>query len=166
MKTLRTPLLLALLTLLLVPVSALAQVGPGPDEAPGSDLSYDELVERFFATLAEEGGAEKALDDLYATTPYAESLQEALTGMKEQFGKFPTVMGALHGHERVTAKEITDRFAHVWELAYFDRQPLSFYFTFYRPKDRWQIYSMDYSGDLPALVKEMAREEMVEGAGR
>lgn len=165
MKTLRTPLLLALLMLLLTPAGALAQVGGVPNEA-GDEASYDELVDRFFATLAEENGAEKALDDLYATTPYAESLQEALTGMKEQFGKFPTVMGALHGHERVTAKEITDRFAHVWELAYFDRQPLSFYFTFYRPKDRWQIYSMDYSGDLPALVKEMAREEMVEGAGR
>lgn len=147
--------LCALLLGLAAPAAATAQDSP----------SYQALVDNFFTTLSEEDGAPRAVDDLYGTSPYAEQLGESLLQVKEGLANLPTVMGEFLGHERITVKELTPRFAHVWEIAYFDRQPMSFYFTFYRPKDRWQVYSMDFTGDLPAAVKRLAQEEMV-GAAR
>ena len=72
--------------------------------------------------------------------------------------------GQLHGIGLLSEKVVAGRLAYLWYVARFDRTPVSFHFTFYKPADRWFTYSFQYREDLDDLAQESARRELLGGS--
>lgn len=128
-------------------------------EAAGSHKSYDEILEGFFGQL-EEGDYGKALDGLYATNEWLAANRDQVTQLKNQFVGLSALLGNYIDHERLIVQPLGDRFVYVWELAYFDREPLQFHFTFYKAKGSWQLFTISYDEDADVSAKELAKRRL------
>jgi hypothetical protein len=145
---------------LLVLGSCLATPGLATDEAASPPPGYEDHLREFF-TKVERGELAEAVDQLYQSNPWSENAKDKITQVKHQFATLPGLMGDYYGAELVIEHWISDRFVYFWYLARFDREPLSFHFTFYRPKDRWMLYSFEFVSEVQNLAKELGRAELI-----
>ncbi len=119
-----------------------------------SQAGPEEIVKKFFSDF-ETSGSSVALDNLYATNEWMELNQEAIENLKEKMGTLTEdVIGTYYGYELIA----TNKFSSVYEihsyLVKYDRQPIRFVFQFYKPTDRWRIYSFEYDGNFVEQMKE------------
>jgi hypothetical protein len=139
---------------LAAPVPVAAQ-----EEAAPAAVSWETAIDGFFARLA-AGEAEKAVDQLYEGYPYLSTIADQVNQLKTNFASLTEAVGEFRGQQRLAVERLSDRFVYVWYLAYFDRQPIQFHFSFYKPKDRWQIYQFSYDQSVTAVAQEMARRRV------
>ena len=151
------PLMLMALVLAHGATSALAQ-----DPEPPAALTYEEQADAFFALVA-EGEYTKAIDQLYQRNPWNTAIQDQISSLKVQFTALPDLVGEFHGRDLLVEEMLAGRFVYRRYLVSYDRQPVSFHFTFYRPDDEWFIYSFEYKDDVAALAKELAAEKLLTG---
>lgn len=128
------------------------------DEAP-PPVPWEKAVDAFFARLA-AGEPGEAVDGLYAGSPTLASLGDQVSELKSRFVGLPDAVGEYLGHERVAVQPVSDRFVYAWHLAFYERQPLQFHFSFYKPKDRWVIYQFAYDQGVVEMAREMARRRV------
>lgn len=150
-------------------VLALAVVAPASAqeaEAPAAALSWtswEEGIDGFFSRLA-AGEPEEAVDLLYAGYPWMDSLGDQVSQLKTRFAGLSEAVGGYVGHERLAVQPLSDRFVYVWHVGYYERQPLQFHFSFYKPGDRWMIHQFAYDEGVTEVAREMARRRLT-GAG-
>lgn len=135
-----------------------APVEVAPD-APA--IPWQEQIETFF-THVEAGEPVEAIDTLYADNPWVTSVSDQLATLKAQFGGLSDLVGAYLGNELLAVRQVSGRFVYVWYMGFYERQPLQFHFSFYRPDDRWLLYQLSYEEGVVALAQELARREMAE----
>ena len=130
--------------------------------AAGPPIPWEEQVETFFGRV-QAGEPEEAIDTLYANNPWASAVSEQLVTLREQFGGLSELVGGYLGNERLAVQRVSERFVYVWYMGFYERQPLQFHFSFYKPDDRWLLYQLSYEEGVVALAQELARRAMVEG---
>jgi len=94
----------------------------------------NDLIEKFFQTYA-KGEQGKALDDLYAGMKWKDRIADDVAKLKGQFLSLSDMLGAYHGHQEIGRKDIAQALMIVDHVVMFDRQPVRFRFTFYRPEN-------------------------------
>jgi len=124
--------LLTAITLLLITTTSLAS-------------DYKSAIDKFFA-LYESGKPVEAIDTLYGTNPWMSSASDAIQNIKNQLQGIGKLVGSYNGKVLIDETNIKERFAHITYLALYDRQPVRMEFQFYKPKNKWIIYS--YSFDI------------------
>jgi hypothetical protein len=143
MKQILSSSLLLVVTIALSSQYVIAQAGP------------DDIVKRFFTEYSKDG-AEKALNNLYSTNSWiskaGSSTQTLKLKMEEQLSK--DEMGEYNGYELIARKELGGSYVIASYMAKFERQPIRFTFQFYKPKDKWGIYSFEYDGNVGAEMEE------------
>jgi hypothetical protein len=107
----------------------------------------EQIIEKFFQDYQIEK-PENALDMLYATMPWVERIQDDLDKIKLQFAGLQTLVGEYYGYGLITKKELANSFAIYSYLVKFDRQPVRFLFEFYKPKEKWGLYSFSYDDNI------------------
>jgi hypothetical protein len=140
----------------------LAGAAPLPAQEEGAEpppRSWEEAIDGFFARVA-AGEAEQAVDQLYAGYPFLSAVADQVAQLKTSFAGLSEAVGEFHGQERLAVQPLSDRFVYVWYLAFFDRQPLQFHFSFYKPADRWQIYQFSYDQGVADVARELARRQV------
>lgn len=135
---------------------------PGAEAAVGPAVPWEEQIEGFFERV-EAGEPVEAIDTLYAGNPWVTSVSDQLSTLKTQFGGLSDLVGGYLGNERLAVRRISDRFVYAWYIGFYERQPLQFHFSFYRPDDRWLLYQLSYEEGVVDLAQELARDEL---AGR
>jgi hypothetical protein len=122
---------------------AFAQTGP------------DDIVKKFFTEFSKDG-IEKALDNLYATSTWitkaGSSTQTLKLKMQEQLSK--DAMGEYNSYELIARKDLGESYMIASYMVKYDRQPIRFTFQFYKPKDKWTMYSFEYDGNLSGEMEE------------
>lgn len=116
----------------------------------------DELVNKFFNEY-ETKGANIALDNLYSTSEWMNRNQDAIQNLKSQLANMQSLIGKYYGYEPITKKTVGKSFVLSSYLIKYDRQPLRFTFEFYKPNDKWTIFSFSYDEDLDDEVEEAAK---------
>lgn len=131
-------------------------------EAPGPAVPWEEQIDTFFARV-EAGEPVEAIDGLYAGNPWVSSVSDQLATLKTQFGGLSELVGGYLGNERLSVQWISERFVYAWYIGFYERQPLQFHFSFYRPDDRWLLYQLSYEEGVVGLAQEMARSAVADG---
>lgn len=149
----------AAISLILAGAAPLAAQDAAAAAPESSWQTWEEAIDGFFARL-EAGEAEKAVDHLYEGYPYLSAVAGQVAELKSNFAGLSDAVGELHGQQRVAVQPLSDRFVYVWYLAFFDRQPIQFHFSFYKPADRWQIYQFSYDQGVADVAREMARRQV------
>lgn len=129
-----------------------------------AQTSPDDHVFQFFKTFKTKGSA-TAIDDLYKPNPWINNTGDSVKKLKNQLaGLTEDFVGKYYGYEVITDRMVGKSLLLKSYMVRFDRQPIRFQFIFYKPDNKWIIYSFQYDGSLSSELEEatqlfMLREE-------
>jgi len=116
-----------------------------------------EIVDKFFIDYQSDGSS-TALDKLYSTNKWMERATDAITKIKSQLeGLNEDYVGKYYGYELIVEKKLGESYILLSYLVKFDRQPIRYTFQFYKPKDKWSIYSFQFDGSIDDEIEEAAK---------
>lgn len=106
----------------------------------GQSNGTKELVNTFFTTY--KSNREKAVRDLYATNIWTQTAKEGIEKVVTTVNGFTKeYMGEYSGYETIEIKKITPSYELHSYLVKYGRQPVRYVFKFYKPKDKWVLFS-------------------------
>ncbi|MCA0363017.1 MAG: hypothetical protein LCH67_03180 [Bacteroidetes bacterium] len=118
--------------------------------------SPQKLIDTFFATYEKDAG--KAVKELYATNKWTERIKDDIDKIIGTLNGFTeSYMGKYYGHELITTKKFAESFVLYSYLVKYDRQPIRFIFKFYKPNDKWVLYSYSLDDSLDDEIQEAAK---------
>ena len=107
----------------------------------GVDYTVNCLNDKFF-NLYEAGKIIEAVDSIYSSNRWIDRKSDDIEKLKAQFVGVSSLVGEYHGKTLLGKKDINERLISVTYMALYERQPVRLEFVFYRPKDKWVIYSI------------------------
>ncbi len=118
--------------------------------------SPQSLINDFFETYEKDAG--KAVKDLYSTNIWTERIKDDIDKIIGTVNGFTeSYMGKYYGYELITSKKFAESFILYSYLVKYDRQPLRFIFKFYKPNDKWVLYSYALDDSLDDEIQEAAK---------
>jgi hypothetical protein len=105
-----------------------------------------DLVKQFFTTYKTDPG--KAILDIHQTNKWNEKNMEAIVNKKNLIETFKTVMGNYNGEEFLSTEKLAPSLEKYVYLVKYDQHPLIFGFVFYKPADKWVLYSFDIDSSI------------------
>ena len=119
-----------------------------------SDEGSRKIVETFFVTY-ESAGAEKALNEIFATNiNFLKLPTHSIDELREKLKSCENTMGKYFGYE-IIAKRVIG-------IVNYELQPLRYSFTLYKPKDRWMLYNFKFDSELTNELDESAKFYYIE----
>lgn len=115
----------------------------------------EELSKKFFIDF--DSNSSKAIDNIYKTNSHSIELTEAINNMKEVASNYPKSLGKYYGYELITQVKITNNFVLLTYMVRFDRQPMRFTFIYYKPSEKWNLYSLNFSPNLDEELEQTAK---------
>lgn len=114
------------------------------------------LIDTFFVTYEKDAG--KAVKELYATNKWTERVKDDIDKVIATVNGFTeSYMGKYYGYEIITKKKFSESFELYSYLIKYDRQPIRFIFKFYKPNDKWVLYSYALDDNLDDEIQEAAK---------
>ena len=113
-----------------------------------AQTSPKDLINDFFTTYEKDAG--KAVRYLYKKNVWTERIKDDIENIVNTVNGFTKdYMGEYYGYELITTKKFSESFELYSYLVKYDRQPIRFIFKFYKPNDKWVLYSyaLDYNID-------------------
>lgn len=96
----------------------------------------ENITENFFK-LFQEKGSDEAFDYIFGTNKWLnKQLQE---NNKTKVKEILPMMGQYYGYELIEKKIVSDSYVVMIFMVKYDRQPVKFTFSLYKPKDNWQM---------------------------
>nr|WP_294776280.1 hypothetical protein [uncultured Flavobacterium sp.] len=116
----------------------------------------DELINNFFKEYSKTPS--KAVEDIYATNPWTVRLRDGIETMKNEVSKYTIdYVGKYYGYELIIKKQFSESFILYSYMVKYDRQPMRFIFEFYKPNDKWTLFSLKIDSDLDTEIEESAK---------
>ena len=119
------------------------------------DKQAEEKVKKFFVEY-ETIGVIKAVDNLYSDNKLKNSIDSALTNIKNQLSRIETQVGRYNGYNFITRKKAGDSFLQLSYIVKYESVPVRFSFQFYKPKNEWTIYNFKFDTDISDEVEKAA----------
>lgn len=107
--------------------------------------SPEEIMSRFFSIFNDD--VNKAIDYLFSTNEWLESNKEGTTAMKEKFEATRKLLGNFNGYELAGKYYLGQSYAKYVYVLKYDRQPVEFVVTMYRPDKMWKLQNMNFHSD-------------------
>jgi hypothetical protein len=118
--------------------------------------SPEALISDFFTEYATN--TNKAIDDLYSTNSWSSRIKDGIDNLKKEInGYSPDYMGKYYGYELITKKQFSQSLILYSYLIKYDRQPLRFVFKFYKPNDKWIVYSFNVDSNIDDELEQAAK---------
>lgn len=121
-----------------------------------AQASPQEIINIFFKVYV--NNTSKAIDDIYSTNPWTIRIKDAIENMKKEVNGYTTdYVGKYYGYEVITKKQFSESFVLYSYLVRYDRQPMRFTFEFYKPNDKWTLYSFKIDSELDDEIEQAAK---------
>ena len=98
----------------------------------------------------------QAIDYLFSTNEWLESNKEGTTAIKEKFEASLKLLGNFNGYELAGKYYLGESYAKYIYILKYDRQPVEFVVTMYRPNKVWKLQNMNFHSD---FEKDMVKVE-------
>jgi hypothetical protein len=122
-----------------------------------AQTSPKEIADIFFSDYM-KSGASIALDNLYSTNKWMDRATDAITNSKSQLeGMNEEYIGKYYGYELIVEKHLAESYVLLSYIVKYDRQPLRFTFQFYKPNDKWKIFSLQFDSNIDEEIEEAAK---------
>jgi soluble cytochrome b562 len=123
-------------------------------------FAYQKEIDKFFK-LYEEGKIVEAVDSIYSTNKWMGNKSDEIQNVKTQMQNLQTLVGEYHGKVKLGEESLEDRLTYISYLTMFERQPVRLEFVFYRPKDKWIIYSYSFDDNIDEELIDFSRKKIV-----
>ncbi|MEM9182078.1 MAG: hypothetical protein AAGB27_02890 [Pseudomonadota bacterium] len=126
--------------------------------AAGYQTAIDQFFERFG-----NGEVAKAVDGVYSSNPWIDVNGEAVSNVRNQLLNINSLVGDFNGQVLLDETLVKNVYVHVTYLALFDRQPVRMEFQYYKPKDRWMVFSFAFDVNWDEELEQAVREKIARG---
>jgi hypothetical protein len=116
----------------------------------------EEIINKFFA-IYKQGNSEKAVDYLFANTPFAKDIEEGVDNAKRQLKKQYEQIGTYYGADLLSTKTAGPNVKMYTYLVRHSKQPLTFNIMFYKPNDKWQMQSFKFANNTSDELEEASK---------
>ncbi len=116
-----------------------ARTGIGQDTK-----SYLAIPDNFFSIMKSKGN-DAAIDYIFKTNKYLRTQVAGNLKIKNELNKIVKLLGKFYGSELIEETKAGNNYIRLFYLAKYDRQPLLFIFTMYRPGKKWRIQQLRFS---------------------
>jgi hypothetical protein len=117
--------------------------------------SEKEILNNFFEIY--KTNSTKAVDYIYSSNKWIDSEGDAVKQLKSQLKQYEELVGDFYGEEFIYKSELGESFITYIYLAKYERQPFRFTFEFYKPNDKWTLFSFkfddSFDDDLEDVIK-------------
>ncbi len=158
--------LLFLIVLLVMPLTSItAHAAPGDRAAQKAEVKkeYHRLIDSFFTLLGQHKSG-SALDYIYDTNLNLDNIKAQVAEKRVRFIADMERFGPFQQHAIVLEREYAGLYAYLYVIAVCDFQPVKMEFHFYKPKQRWRLYSFTYSRHLDQDIADILKYELITGA--
>jgi hypothetical protein len=132
-----------------------------PAEGQTVRVPGEGTINEFFTRL-QRSKTEAAVDFLWDRTEWAKVQRPSAGEVENDIENMKIESGGFLGREMLDIRSTADRYAVVSVMAVCEHRPLLFVFSLYRPENRWLMYSLEYSDNLPDMLNRSAMEELFE----
>jgi len=115
------------------------------------------IIDNFFNLYEED--AIKAIDYIYGTNDYFDINGDAVKKLKGQLKQFVDLVGNYKGNELLYKSDISKYYETYIYLVRYDRQPVRFTFSFYKPDKNWFLYSFKFDDSFDNDLEEVMKYE-------
>lgn len=122
--------------------------------------SYESLTGRFFNYL-EQGKTEEAIDLLASTNQWVGKNSDQVVHLKDQLTRLSNLVGGYLFHEIILEQKVGARYAHLIYLVGYERQPLRFELTVYKPGEEWRFQGVSFDANLSDDIEKLANQRIV-----
>ncbi|MCE2030189.1 hypothetical protein [Sessilibacter corallicola] len=119
--------------------------------------SYESEIDLFF-NLYKKGDINAAVDSIYRTNPYINSIPDQVKNVKTQLGAVEGLVGKMHSLERVDTYSVGKSLVHITYMGIYDRQPIRFEFQFFKTNDGWRVFSFSFDAEVFDKIELLASE--------
>lgn len=124
-----------------------------------SAQGYGGIPERFFGLVA-QGKTNEAIDYLYGTNPWAAKNPDLAPNLKGELAKLNNLVGKYAFHELLVEERAGTRYVHLVYLVGYDRQPMRFGLSLYRPSNEWRFQGVSFDDKLGEDVAKSAHQRI------
>jgi hypothetical protein len=106
--------------------------------------SYLVIPDKFFSIM-EDKGNDAAIDYIFKTNKYLRTQIAGNIKIKNELNKLTKLLGKFYGSDLIETIKAGNNYIRLYYLAKYDRQPLLFIFTMYRPNKKWRIQQLRFT---------------------
>jgi len=114
------------------------------------------VMDTFEEQLHADGPA-RAIATLFDSNPWLRANEDVKASISGQLENLLPRVGAYHRNERMGSTQVSESFVFYTYLYLYDRQPLRFHFTFYRPADTWMLFNFSFNDSFSDEFEEAHR---------
>ena len=120
----------------------------------------EQISAKFFEMYKTQGGSDAAIDYLFGTNKYTESLHVQLDTLKSRLKTQISYYGEYYGYDLLAKKSAGPNYIMLVYLVRHDREPLTFRMLFYKPADKWKIQNFTFNEDMDDELKDEMKKEL------
>ena len=115
-----------------------------------TNTNADVLIDNFFSRY--ETNTLEALDKLLSTNEYMSD--NDIKTLNDRVVQYSGLLGEYQGHETLISKNVGQSVKAFVCLLKYDRQPIRFIITLYKPNDKWKVLSFKINDSLTDEIEE------------
>lgn len=119
----------------------------------GTTQSPEELIKEFFSIYKSES-PENALNNIFNTNKWIKESQDQIDNISIQLTNTASLMGDYYNSKLITKASVGEDLIMYSYLVKYERQPLRFVFTFYKPNENWQLQNFQYDDAIDEELEE------------
>ena len=143
-------------SMFLAAISAVALVGFGlrtqTQTQAQQSPDYQAVADRFFVLL-EQSKSDEAIDYLFSTNVALKNIPGKPDQLKAQLAEIGKQAGSYHSHTKLGESKVAGMFIYQHYFVAYELQPISIRLKFYKPRDIWRVWGIQFDPDLPDLIQ-------------
>lgn len=112
----------------------------------------EEMIARFFE-IYKTKGSDEAIDFFFTTNKYLDKTAESAKDVKDRLKKAIDILQTYYGYEIITKKTMGESLILIECMVKYDRQPIEFSFTLYKPDKEWHFHNIKFNYKLEDDLK-------------
>jgi hypothetical protein len=133
-------------------VVALVFSGLRPEIHAQQSRDYQVIADKFFVLL-EQGKSDEAIDYMFNTNVALKNMPGKSETLKAQFADLERQLGSYHSHTKLAESKVAGMFVYQHYFVAYEIQPISVRLKFYKPRDTWRVFGVQFDTDLPELLQ-------------
>lgn len=139
--------------------AALVFSGVRPQTQAQQSQDYQAIADRFFVLL-EQGKSDEAIDYMFNTNVALKNMPGKSETLKAQIADLERQLGSYHSHTRLAESKVAGMFVYQHYFVAYERQPVSLRLKFYKPRDTWRVFGVQFDADLTDLIQKETDQDL------
>lgn len=124
-----------------------------------AQTSSKEITDAFFVKYQKD--QMQAIDFAFSTSKYINTKSESIIDLKNKLKNLIELCGDYKGYELITEVALGQSLKSASYIIKYDRQPIRFLFSFYKPDDKWVVQDFSFDTDLDTDIESAMKEKTI-----